>query len=143
MELRPEGALAASVSASGSPLFAFAPLPAGALTPGIDEANLHRPDAVSAAIGSALDQVSPRTRAVTLILPDTVVRVFVLDFDSLPSRIAEAVPVARRLLARALAAGESAFQRGLARASTAESNAWRGSARAVGRIQWPGPASAG
>ena len=95
VELRPEGALAASVSSSGAPLFAFAPLPAGALTPGIEEVNLHRPDAVSAAIGSALDQVSPRTRAVTLILPDTVVRVFVLDFDSLPQKHAEALPILR------------------------------------------------
>ena len=95
VELRPEGVLAASVSASGAPLFAFAALPPGALTPGIDEANLHRPDVVSHAIRSALDEVSPRTRAVTLILPDTVVRVFVLDFDSLPAKRTEAIPVLR------------------------------------------------
>jgi type IV pilus assembly protein PilM len=42
-----------------------------------------------------LDQVVPNSRAVTLILPDTSVRVFVLDFDSLPSKAAEAVPVLR------------------------------------------------
>ena len=95
VELRPEGALAASVSASGAPLFAFTGLPAGALTPAIDETNLHRPDLVSAAIRSALDQVSPRTHAVTLILPDTVVRVFPLDFDSLPATRAEALPILR------------------------------------------------
>jgi type IV pilus assembly protein PilM len=95
VELRPEGALAASVSGSGAPLFAFSALPPGALTPGIDEANIHRPDLVSAAIRSALDEVSPRTQAVTLILPDTVVRVFVLDFDSLPARHSEALPILR------------------------------------------------
>jgi type IV pilus assembly protein PilM len=39
--------------------------------------------------------VSPRSRAVTLVLPDTAVRVFVLDFDSLPVKAAEAVPVLR------------------------------------------------
>jgi type IV pilus assembly protein PilM len=50
---------------------------------------------VANAIRSALSNVSPRTRAVTLILPDTVVRVFVLDFDSLPGKSAEALPVLR------------------------------------------------
>jgi hypothetical protein len=47
------------------------------------------------AIRAALGQVSPRTRAVTLVLPDTVVRVFVLDFDSLPGKAAEAFSVLR------------------------------------------------
>ena len=47
------------------------------------------------AIRAALGQVSPRTRAVTLVLPDTVVRVFVLDFDSLPAKAAEAISVLR------------------------------------------------
>ena len=34
-------------------------------------------------------------RAVTLVLPDTLVRVFVLDFDSLPAKAAEAISVVR------------------------------------------------
>jgi type IV pilus assembly protein PilM len=50
---------------------------------------------VANAIRTALGQVSPRTRAVTLVLPDTVVRVFVLDFDSLPGKAAEALPILR------------------------------------------------
>ena len=50
---------------------------------------------MAAAIRTALDDVSPRTRAVTLVLPDTLVRVFVLDFDSLPAKAAEAIPVLR------------------------------------------------
>ena len=50
---------------------------------------------MAAAIRSTLGQVSPRTRAVTLVVPDTVVRVFVLDFDSLPSKAAEVYPVLR------------------------------------------------
>ena len=44
---------------------------------------------------SALDELSLRKRDVTVILPDTLVRVFVLDFDSLPAKAAEAVPVVR------------------------------------------------
>ncbi|MGA7339818.1 MAG: hypothetical protein WBX18_04410, partial [Terracidiphilus sp.] len=76
-------------------VYAYAALPAGALVPGIDEPNLRAPEAVAAAIRSALEEVSPRTRAVTLVLPDTAVRVFVLDFDSLPGKAEEAVPVIR------------------------------------------------
>jgi type IV pilus assembly protein PilM len=53
------------------------------------------PEAVAAAIRTALDQASPRTRSVTVIIPDTVVRVFVLDFDSLPDNLVEALPVLR------------------------------------------------
>jgi type IV pilus assembly protein PilM len=96
VEVAPEGVLAAAHPGAGQDaVYAFAPLPAGALTPGIDATNIHAPDAVSGAIRAALGEVSPRTRAVTLILPDTLVRVFVLDFDSIPSRPAEAVSVVR------------------------------------------------
>jgi type IV pilus assembly protein PilM len=88
--------LAASLAGKGQrPTYAFAPLPDGAVAPGIGEANLHAPEAVAAAIRTALDQVSPRTRSVTLVLPDTSVRVFVLDFDSLPSKAADAISVLR------------------------------------------------
>ena len=96
VEVAPEGVVAAATHGPGlAPVFAFEPLPAGAVMPGIGEANLRAPEAVAKAIRSALDQVEPRTRAVTLILPDTVVRVFVLDFDSMPGKAAEAFPVLR------------------------------------------------
>jgi type IV pilus assembly protein PilM len=100
IEISPEGVLAAARSAAGKStteedVFSFAPLTAGALAPGIDEPNVRNPDAVAAAIGSALGEVSPRSRAVTVILPDSVVRVFVLDFDTLPDKEAEALSVVR------------------------------------------------
>ncbi len=96
VEIAPEGVLAAALPGTGqAPVYAFQPLPAGALMPGIGEPNLRAPEAVASAIRSALGQVSPRTRAVTLVLPDTAVRVFVLDFDSLPAKAAEAIPVLR------------------------------------------------
>ena len=96
VEITPEGVLAAALPAPGQPaVYAFQPLPAGALLPGIGEPNLRAPEAVAAAIRTTLGQVSPRTRSVTLVVPDTVVRVFVLDFDSLPSKPAEAYPVLR------------------------------------------------
>jgi len=104
VEITPEGVLDAAFPAKArrgvsepgkSYIYAHVPLPAGALVPGIEEANLRTPEAVTAAIRSALGDVSPRTRAVTLILPDILVRVFVLDFDSLPAKPAEAIPVVR------------------------------------------------
>src|ERR1700677_503669 len=105
VEISPEGVLAAARpvararrgaadSAQGD-IYAFVPLPPGALIPGIEEPNLRAPEAVAAAIRSAIDEISPRSRAVTVVLPDTVVRVFVLDFDSLPAKPAEALPVVR------------------------------------------------
>jgi type IV pilus assembly protein PilM len=63
--------------------------------PGISEPNLRAPEAVANAMRVALGQVSPRTRSVTVVVPDTVVRVFVLDFDSLPAKAAEAIPILR------------------------------------------------
>ena len=96
VELAPQGVLAAATPGSGKPpVYAFEPLPAGAVIPGIGEQNLRAPEVVANAIRAALAQVAPRTRAVTLVLPDTVVRIFVLDFDSLPGKAAEAVPILR------------------------------------------------
>lgn len=96
VELTVEGALAAALPVSGrEPLYAFAPLPAGALVPGFAEPNIRSIDAVVSAIKSALDRVEPRSRFVTLVLPDPSVRVFILDFDSLPSKAAEAIAVMR------------------------------------------------
>jgi type IV pilus assembly protein PilM len=105
VELSPEGVLAAALPAArrrrgastAEPgcVYAFAPLAPGALVPSLDEPNLRAPEAVASAIHSALAQVAPRARAVTLILPDTLVRVFVLDFDSLPAKASEAISVVR------------------------------------------------
>jgi type IV pilus assembly protein PilM len=96
VEIAPEGVLAAALSSPGvAPAAAFVALSAGAIIPGIAETNLRAPEAVAAALRSALDQVSPRSRSVTLVIPDTAARVFVLDFDSLPAKVAEALPVLR------------------------------------------------
>jgi type IV pilus assembly protein PilM len=105
IELSSEGVLAAALpaarprrgasTADRGCVYAFAPLAPGALVPSLDEPNLRAPEAVASAIRSALDQVASRTRAVTLILPDSLVRVFVLDFDSLPAKTSEAISVVR------------------------------------------------
>ncbi len=87
---------AATILTPGEPpVYAFAALASGSLAPGVAEANIKSPEAVAAAIRAALDQISPKSRAVSLILPDTSVRVFVLDFDALPSKTADVIPVLR------------------------------------------------
>lgn len=95
VEMGPEGILAGARSTHGEPILAFVGLQAGALVPGIDEPNLRAPGAVTEALRAALENVEPRTRSVTVIIPDTSVRVFVMDFDSLPSKASEVLPVLR------------------------------------------------
>lgn len=96
IELAPEGVLAATIPhGSDTPAYAFAALVPGALVPGVAEANIRTQDAVVEAIRTALGELTLKSRAVTLVLPDTSVRVFVLDFDTLPSKAVEAVPVLR------------------------------------------------
>lgn len=95
-ELTPEGVLAATLATPGQPpVHAFAPIPAGALVPGIAESNVHNAAGVSDALRTALDQVAPRKKVITLVVPDTSARVFMLDFDTLPAKPAEALPVLR------------------------------------------------
>lgn len=96
VELAPEGALAAIRADGGQSItHAFAPLAPGALTPGIAEANIQNAQAVTDTLRAALDQVAPGKKNVTLIIPDTAARVFVVDFDTLSSKPAEAIPVLR------------------------------------------------
>jgi type IV pilus assembly protein PilM len=103
VELSPQGVLAAvSLGPGQAPVYAFQPLAADALAPSISEPNLHAPEAVAKAIRTAVDQISLRARAITLVVPDAVVRVFVLDFDAMPSRVEEAVSILRFRLRKAV-----------------------------------------
>ncbi len=96
IELTSEGVLAAALPGKhDAPVYAYEPLRPGILIPGISELNMTSPEAVSLAIRNALASVSPRSRFVTVVIPDTAVRVFVLDFDSIPARSSEAIPVLR------------------------------------------------
>ena len=95
-EIAPEGVVAAATPAAGqAPVYAAEALGPLVMTPGLAEGNLVDSAAVSGAIRSALGQVSPRTKSVTVVVPDSAVRVFVLDFDTLPTRAEEALPVLR------------------------------------------------
>jgi type IV pilus assembly protein PilM len=96
VEISPDGVLAAAAPSAGQPLvYAYAPLADGLIVPSIGEPNVLNTDALAAALRSVLGQVPSRSRAVTLVLPDTTIRVFVLDFETLSARPAEAMPVLR------------------------------------------------
>ncbi len=58
--------------------------------------------AVVAAVRKTLEAVAPRGREVTLVVPDAAVRVLLLDFDSLPGKAVEALPVVRFRLKKLL-----------------------------------------
>jgi len=54
------------------------------------------------AVRSVLEAVCLKTREVTLVVPDSAVRVLLLDFDELPAKVAEALPVVRFRLKKLL-----------------------------------------
>jgi type IV pilus assembly protein PilM len=96
LEITSAGVIAAATAAAGqAPVYAVEGLAAFSVAPGLAEGNLTNAAAVSAAIRSAMEQVRPRVKAVTVVVPDSAVRVFVLDFDTLPSKMEETLPVLR------------------------------------------------
>ena len=96
IELTSEGVLAAALPGKhDAPVYAFEPLRPGVLIPGISELNMTLARGRLPRHSQCLASVSPRSRFVTVVIPDTAVRVFVLDFDSLPARSSEAIPVLR------------------------------------------------
>jgi len=74
----------------------------GTVVPDLMESNLRNANALRLAIESALSGVGSRTRDVIAILPDTSVRVVLLDFETLPGAQAEAEAVVRFRLKKSL-----------------------------------------
>lgn len=96
IEITRRGVLAAYRSQSGQmPSYAFEALPADAVVPRIDEPNLRPPEVVAAAIRSAVERVSPLSRELTVVLPDSTTRVFILDFDTLPGNHSDILGIMR------------------------------------------------
>lgn len=100
-EITPAGVLAArpgSVAVAGKSQDVqtqFAPLRLGTLTPGLRTPAMHDRSAVASAIRTALDAIVERDRKVTVIVPDASVRVLLLDFDTLPAKAADVLPILR------------------------------------------------
>jgi type IV pilus assembly protein PilM len=74
---------------------AFEPLPPGAVKPSPVEPNIADAATVRAAIGRVLQRVNGHGSDVAVVVPDQVVRVFLLQFDVFPRRAEEAIPLLR------------------------------------------------
>lgn len=103
-EVRPHRIIAASSNDASGVIAAVssADLPSGALVPGLRAGNIADRGIFIAALQRALDPLAGRSKDITLVVPDSAVRVLLLDFDTLPSRPAEALPVVRFRLKKLL-----------------------------------------
>jgi type IV pilus assembly protein PilM len=113
VEVRAEGIVAARAEDAAALLTAVgrSELAEGALIPSLRAGNVADKTAVVAAVRKALDAIagrhgdrsgSGRLRDVTVVVPDSAARVLFLDFDQLPSKAAEALPVVRFRLKKLL-----------------------------------------
>lgn len=100
-EITPAGVLAAcpgSIAVEGQSqdvVTRFAPLRLGVLVPGLKTPAMTDRAAVSAAIEQALEPIAERLKKVTVIVPDASVRVLLLDFDTLPTKPSDVLPILR------------------------------------------------
>jgi type IV pilus assembly protein PilM len=107
-EIAPEGVVAARSASASEPLAAVArvPLAAGAVSPGLKPGNVADRVAVTTAIRRALEGVGCRANArgadVSVVIPDGAVRVLFLDFDTLPSKLSETLPIIKFRLKKLL-----------------------------------------
>lgn len=101
-EIAPDGILAAGSPGMEAPLDAavFVPMREGSIVPGLAVPVFQDREAALEALKSALESVDTRTRDWTLILPDACARVLMLDFDTLPSKSQEILPLVRFRLRR-------------------------------------------
>ena len=75
--------------------FAVEALPPGALVPSAVETNIANAAALRAAMQSICDRLRAKNEVAALLLPDTVIRVFVQHFDQFPRSAKEAIPMLR------------------------------------------------
>jgi type IV pilus assembly protein PilM len=75
--------------------YAVEPVPFGAIVPSPVEVNIAQPDAVRGALRRVFSRVSGHGPDLALLIPDPVVRVFILQFESFPRRADEALPLLR------------------------------------------------
>ena len=107
-EISPQGVVAARSADATAPLGAVArvELAEGAVAPGLRPGNIVDRVAVAAAVRRALEQVDAKPNSrdadITLVIPDAAVRVLLLDFDSLPGRLSDALPIVRFRLKKLL-----------------------------------------
>jgi type IV pilus assembly protein PilM len=95
-EIMPAGVTAARRGSGGREfLSSFVRLPPGALSPGLKTTFFGNRAAVADAFRRALKEVSVHDGNLTLVIPDLSARVLVLEFDELPAKAAEVLPILR------------------------------------------------
>lgn len=75
--------------------YAVEPLEAGAIMPSPVDTNVTQPDGVRRALQRVFSRVGNLPQRVALLVPDAVVRVFILPFENLPRRAEDALPLLR------------------------------------------------
>jgi len=96
IEVAPDRVAAARWSRAGAlDGYAVELLPVGALVPSAVEPNVVNSAVVKSAVANVCDRLRARDEDVAMILPDTVIRVFVQHFEEFPRSVAEAVPMLR------------------------------------------------
>ncbi|HYL94054.1 MAG TPA: hypothetical protein VEW69_12960 [Alphaproteobacteria bacterium] len=92
----------ASDATGGLEMFTSRRLNEGTVAPGLNGPNVLDARALQSAISGALGAVSGKSKDVVAILPDSAVRVFLLDFDMLPAKLEERDAVVRFRLKKSL-----------------------------------------
>jgi type IV pilus assembly protein PilM len=108
VEIRTDGVIAARAEDASAMLsgLAHAGFTEGSVAPGLKAGNIADRTRVVAALRESLDSLAvrggDRGKDVTVVVPDTAARVLLLEFDDLPGKAAEALPVIRFRLKKLL-----------------------------------------
>ena len=103
-EIGTDRIVAARASQSGAAIEVYTSrrLPAGTVAPGLLSANIVDRETLLSSVQGALSAVGGSSRDVIAILPDSAVRVLLLDFDSLPTKPEDAASIIRFRLKKSL-----------------------------------------
>jgi type IV pilus assembly protein PilM len=101
-EIAPGRVTAARGSVSGVESTSARTLSAGTIAPALTGENIVRPSELKTAISDVLAAVGTKSKDVMLVVPDSVVRVVLLDFETLPDRREDAEAVIRFRLKKSL-----------------------------------------
>ena len=90
VEINPRRVTAAVISGRGGTRvlssYAGEPLPPGVVDASLNAINVHDSGALTAAVRSVLDRLSPRPRRIALVLPDSVGKLSLVRFEKVPAK---------------------------------------------------------
>lgn len=101
-EITPSRVIAARGSSRAIDSASARSLSAGAVVPGLTGDNVVRPEELRSVLEEVLTTVGGHGRDITVVLPDSVVRVVLLDFETLPDKYQDAEGVIRFRLKKSL-----------------------------------------